>query len=415
MLRSVNAIELQAEPAAELPDVSATLRDVRDRGDVAVACAAARFGDSAPRAFVPADMFRARAAVDTALAAALENAAARIRTFAELQRASLRDVGTNVGGFELSHRAIPVRAAGIYVPAGRYPLVSSLLMGIIPARVAGVDRVIVCTPDASETILAAASIAGAGAVHQIGGAQAIAAMAYGTESVPKVDTIAGPGNRYVAAAKRAVTGICGVDAVAGPSELVVVASHDADARLVASDLLAQAEHDIDARVALLTESSELADEVDLELARQLDALSTKQIARESIERNGCRVILPLEDAIDLANALAPEHLELQGLRAEALAPLARSYGALFIGAGAAEAFGDYGIGPSHVLPTAGTARFSSGLSVFAFLTVRTTVRSVASIDPEVIETTAMLASVEGLDGHRRAALARSSEMLSRCL
>lgn len=414
MLRRVDRSAMTGTSPDDLPDVSDTMYDVRRAGDAAVARAAARFGDKPPRALDRAAMCGARERIEPRLLLALESAAKRIEAFAELQRASLSDVTARSGGFELSHCAFPVRAVGIYVPAGRYPLVSSLLMGVIPARVAGVERVIVCTPGANDSILAAASIAGADEVFQIGGAQAIAAMAYGTESVPNVDVIAGPGNRYVAAAKRAVTGICGIDALAGPSEVAIVASGDASAQLVAADLLAQAEHDEDACVALLTDDPEFAEVVDSELERQLPLLSTEAVARASIERNGRCVILPLQEAIDLANALAPEHLELQGPRAEALAPQARCFGALFVGAGAAEVFGDYGIGPNHILPTGGTARFSAGLSVFTFLAIRTTLRSIAPVDPEIVASTALLARAEGLDAHRRSALARSAETLALC-
>jgi histidinol dehydrogenase len=414
MLRRVDALAMQALSLDDLPDVSATMHDVRSNGDAAVARAAARFGDPPLRVFAPSAMHEARQSIDAELVSALENAAGRIRAFAELQRASLHDLRTMVAGFELSHRAFPVRTAGIYVPGGRYPLVSSLLMGVIPARVAGVERVVVCTPVPGDAILAAASIAGADVVYQIGGAQAIAAMAYGTESIPRVDTIAGPGNHYVAAAKNAVKGICGIDALAGPSEIVIIASGDADARLIAADLLAQAEHDGDACAALLTDDPAFAEVVDSELERQLPLLSTKATARASIERNGRCAILPLREAIDLANALAPEHLELQGSLAEALAPQARCFGALFVGATAAAVFGDYGVGPNHILPTGGIARFSGGLSVFTFLAIRTTLRSIASLDPEVVSTTALFAMAEGLDAHRRSALARSTEIPSLC-
>jgi histidinol dehydrogenase len=414
MLRRVNALAIQVPSPRELPDVSGTMHDVRDHGDAAVARAAARFGDAPPQGFSAENIHRARRAIEGSLSFALESAAERIRTFAELQRSSLRDVCSTVGGFEASHRVCPLRTAGIYVPGGRYPLMSSLLMGVVPARVAGVQRVVVCTPEASDQILAAASVAGADSVYQVGGAQAIAAMAYGTESIPCVDVIVGPGNRYVAAAKRAVHGICAIDAIAGPSELIVIASADADARLVAADLLAQAEHDVDAHVALLTEDSAFAEAVDRELERQLPLLSTQSVAREAIKANGRCVVLPLAEAIDLGNDLAPEHLSLQGARAESLAPRARCFGALFIGAGVSEVFGDYGVGPNHVLPTSGTARFSAGLSVFTFLTVRTTLRAIGTIDPCLVAVTAMLARAEGLDAHARAALARSADRLATC-
>jgi len=405
-LRRIEPETMQATSPDDLPDVGETMRDVRRNGDAAVARAAARFGDPAPRIIGREELAPACERVDTALLAALEGAAGRIRAFASLQRSALRDVATTAGGFELSHRVVPVRSAGIYAPAGRYPLLSSLLMGAIPARVAGVERVVVCTPRASDAMLAAAFVAGADCVYEAGGAQAIAALAYGTESIAAVDAVAGPGNRYVAAAKRAVAGVCAIDALAGPSEVVIVASGDADARLVAADLLAQAEHDADACASLLTDDAAFAGAVDAELARQLAALATADVARAAIERNGRCAVLALDAAIELANALAPEHLELQGARAEALAGRARCYGALFVGSGAAEVFGDYGIGPNHVLPTGGTARFAGGLSVFTFLAVRTVMRSAGTLDPQLVAETAELAHAEGLDAHRRAALAR---------
>jgi histidinol dehydrogenase len=414
MLRRADPATLRSPSVDELPDVSETMRAVRERGDAGVADVARRFGDPAPRVIDAAAMRAAYDELDRELRDALEGAGARIGTFARIQRESLRDVVTQCAGFELSHRALPLRRAGVYVPGGRYPLPSSLLMGVIPARVAGVESVIVCTPAPNVTMLAAAHIAGADRVFVAGGAQAVAALAYGTESIPRVDIIAGPGNRYVAAAKRAVAGVCGIDAIAGPSEILVIASGDADARAVAADLLAQAEHDEDACVTLLTDDVGFANAVDAELARQLPAVTTRGTAREALLRNGRYAVLPLEDALALGDDLAPEHLELQGARAEALAPLARCYGALFVGRGAAEVFGDYGAGPNHILPTAGAARFSGGLSVLTFLAVRTTMRAVSEIDSKLLEQTLLLASVEGLDAHRGAARLRTAKLVVEC-
>jgi histidinol dehydrogenase len=407
-LTRVDPAALQPASIDDLPDVSETMRAVRTGGDEAVARAAARFGDPVPRRLDSPAMRAAYESLAEPVRVALHAAAARIRTFAELQRGSLRDASLQRDGFELAQRAIPIRSAGIYVPGGRYPLVSSLLMGVVPARVAGVERVVVCTPRASAPLLAAAFVAGADGVFEAGGAQAVAALAYGTEAIARVDLIAGPGNLYVAAAKRAVAGVCGIDALAGPSEVLIVASGDARAGVVAADLLAQAEHDVDARATLLTDDAAFVGAVDAELAARLPALATRDVARTALERNGRCAVLPLGEAIELANRLAPEHLELQGARAERLAPLARCYGALFCGAGAGEVFGDYGAGPNHVLPTGGTARFSGGLSVFTFLTLRTTLRAIGPIDPSLLEDTALLAEIEGLDAHRQAALSRST-------
>jgi histidinol dehydrogenase len=231
-------------------------------------------------------------------------------------------------------------------------------------------------------------------------------MAFGTETIPKVDLITGPGNAYVTEAKRQVYGVCGVDMLAGPSELVVIASVGARADLVAADLLAQAEHDPMARVVLLTDDAALADSVDATLRRRLATVSTADTARESLERSGCCAILPLDRAVERANAIAPEHLALHGTAAESLEPRLHSYGSLFVGALAAEALSDYGIGPNHVLPTGGNARFTSGLSVLTFLKLRTYLRSGAMLDSDIIHDTAAFARIEGLMAHGEAALQR---------
>ncbi len=379
---------------------------VRSGGDAAVARFAARFGDPPPRRISKDEMAAAARAVDPSTRGLLRTTHARIARFARAQRAALGDVSVPAGGMRAGHRAVPVRSAGIYVPGGRYPLASTVLMCATPARVAGVERVVLCTPDASPPTLAAASEAGVDECFEIGGAQAIAAMAYGTETVPRVDLVVGPGNAYVAAAKRAVFGSCGIDTIAGPSELVVIASRDARADLIAADLLAQAEHDPMARVMLLADDAMLADAVDAQIDTQLEHLPTAPVAAEALRRQGCCAVLPLERAAERANALAPEHLALHGAAAEALEPRLHAYGSLFAGSMAGEAFGDYGTGPNHVLPTGGAARFSSGLSVLTFLTIRTYLRSSRPPDARLIEDVAAFAGAEGLVAHRRAALLR---------
>ena len=316
------------------------MHDVRRAGDAAVARAAARFGDKPPRALDRAAMCGARERIEPRLLLALESAAERIEAFAELQRASLQRRSAPLGGFELSHCAFPVRAVGIYVPAGRYPLVSSLLMGVIPARVAGVERVIVCTPEASDSILAAASSPGPTKFIKSGAHKQL--QPWRTARNPSRTSTRSPGPAIVRRRRQArghgnLRHRCNRRSL-GSRDRRVGRRRRAT---VAADLLAQAEHDEDA-ASRSHGRSEFAEVVDSELERQLPLLSTEAVARASIERNGRCVILPLQEAIDLANALAPEHLELQGPRAEALAPQARCFGALFVGAGAAEVFGDYG-------------------------------------------------------------------------
>lgn len=389
-------------------DVRPILDAVRAHGDAALHDYAKRFGDPPPREIPPAEIAAAHSATDVKLRDALAGASERIERFARAQRDAIADVTIREGNLELGHRVIPIERVGIYVPAGRHPLPSSLLMGSIPARVAGVRERIVCTPRAGREVLAAAHVAGIERVFELGGAQAIAALAFGTQSVPRVDLIVGPGNAYVTAAKRAVFGACGIDALAGPSEIAIVASSDADADLVAADLLAQAEHDEDARALLITDDRAFARAVEERIEARLAALETAATARRSLERRGGFLVLPLDDAPAFCNRLAPEHLSLQGAKAEVLAAHCTAYGTLFIGASAAEVFGDYGSGPNHVLPTNGTARFSSGLSVLNFLTLRTYERSLGKSDRRIANDAAILAQAEGLVAHRDAALARMS-------
>jgi len=303
---------------------------------------------------------------------------------------------------------VPIRRVAAYVPGGGHPLPSSLLMCAIPARVAGVAYVAGCSPNASPATLAAAYVANVDAFYVLGGAQAIAAFAFGTETIPNVDLIVGPGNAYVTAAKRLIYGVCGIDALAGPSEIMIVASGDANPELVAADLLAQAEHDVSARAVLLTDDLVFAEAVEFQIESRLEDLPTAGVARASLSGRGGFAVLPLENAMEAANRFAPEHLHLHGERAETFAHRATSYGELFVGSQAAEAFGDYGIGPNHVLPTNGSARFSSGLSVLTFLTVRTFQQMSIPPDATFIEETARLAEAEGLPAHRRSALLRYS-------
>jgi len=308
----------------------------------------------------------------------------------------------------------PVATAGCYAPGGRYPLPSSVLMTAISARVAGVKNVWVASPRPHPVTLGAAHVAGAHGFLAIGGAQAIAAMAYGVGGVPKADVIVGPGNRWVTAAKAYVAGCgtCAIDMIAGPSECLVLADETADAAVIAADLLAQAEHDTDALPVLVTTHEPLITAVDKELQLQLSTLPTAETAAVAASKGFAVLASSLEEAIEVCDTVAPEHLEVFTADAVAVSKRLNNYGGLFVGTNAAEVFGDYGAGPNHVLPTSGTARFTGGLSVFTFLRVRTHI--VADEDAgqnaehqQLVEDSAALAELEGLIGHQRAALARS--------
>ena len=343
-------------------------------------------------------------------------------------------------GMFTGQKTIPVQRAGVYVPAGRFPLVSTVVMTGTPAVAAGVSEIVLCTPPrvhpddkaasqaagkgipgkpfvggkpyADEGILAAAYICGVRKCYACGGSQAIAAMAYGTETIPSVDVIVGPGNKFVAAAKKLVFGKVGIDMVAGPTEVFIIADSSANPAWVAADLLAQAEHDVVAQPVMVTTDEALAQKVSDEIEKQLAELSTRQTARESIDSCG-RIILvdSLEQAAEFANRKAPEHLELAmeaGEDRDKVASLVRNYGSLFIGHSAAEVFGDYAAGLNHTLPTSGSARYTGGLSVRVFLKTVTTLR--AESGSEGMKNSALaagaLGDAEGLAAHARAARIR---------
>lgn len=337
----------------------------------------------------------------------LEGTAERIRAFAEAQRATLAPLDVSIPGGRAGHRLLPVASVGAYAPGGRYPLPSTVLMTAIPARVAGVQTVWVASPRPSETTLAAAAVAGADGLLAIGGAQAVANLAFGVVT-PAVDMVVGPGNKWVTAAKKWLVGEIGIDALAGPSELLVIADESAAPRIVAADLLAQAEHDPDATPILVSTSAQLIASVQEELQRQLEDLATAEIARAALARNGVATqVDDLDQACRIADRLAPEHLELCVNAPEEIAARLRSYGSLFIGTQSAEVLGDYGAGPNHVLPTGGSARFQAGLSVSSFLRPATWLRLDA---PELIaRECAQLARIEGLEAHARAAELRRDD------
>ena len=387
--------------------VGAIIADVQARGDAAVADCTRRFDrlDLPPgcHRLPEAALEAAAASTPAPLADALASAAARIEDFHRRQLpqgfAHTDDAGIRMG---LCWSALD--AVGLYVPGGKAAYPSSVLMHAIPARVAGVARVAMCVPAPDGAldplVLAAAHIAGVREVHRVGGAQAIAALAYGTASIAPVDKIVGPGNAYVAAAKRKVFGRVGIDSIAGPSEVVVIADAGADPRLVSIDLLAQAEHDEVAQAVLITPDARLADAVASAVAADLEMLPRRAIAGAAWAAHGAIItVSDLDEAAELANALAPEHLELIVARPDALMRKVRHAGAVFLGPNTPEALGDYIAGPNHVLPTARTARFASGLSVFDFLKRTTWVDASAAGLAAIGPAAALLADAEGLSAH----------------
>jgi histidinol dehydrogenase len=397
--------------AAHVEDaVREILHAVRTRGDDAVREYTERFDRRAPRADgsyeVPRDEWHRRAAeVDPAVRASLEIAARRVREFHAWQQD--HDLEIDADGVKLSLRVTPLARVGLYVPGGtaRYP--SSVLMTAIPAKVAKVDEIIMVTPGPSAETLLAAELAGVDRVFELGGAQAVGALAFGTRTVPRVDKIVGPGNQWVAVAKRQVYGEVDIDSVAGPSEVLIIADDSAPPAWIAADLLAQAEHDVEARAVLVTTSRALPAAVDAELERQLATLPRAAIARAAITTHGAAIVVDsIADAIAFANRYAPEHLELQLDDARAVADKIRNAGAIFVGKWASEAAGDYLAGANHVLPTGGAARYASPLGVYDFVKRTSIVEYEEHAARAHADDIATLAACEGLDAHGRSALIR---------
>ncbi|HKU39516.1 MAG TPA: histidinol dehydrogenase [Polyangiales bacterium] len=388
------------------PVVRDIIRNVRDRGDAALREYTLRFDHREQQAITLHDWReRAEGAVPAATRAALQHAADRIRRYHEHQR----DTGFRYreDGIELGQRVRPMRAVAFYAPGGKARYPSTVLMSVIPAQVAGVPRIVLVTPNPDGAVLAAAEIAGVHEVVDLGGAQAVAAAAYGTESVTRVDKIVGPGNLYVTCAKRLVFGVVDIDSIAGPSEILVVADDQADPRVVAADLLSQAEHDEAAYPLLITLSRAHAEAVDREVERQLNELPRREIASASLKDHGfCFVVRDLTEAARVADLLAAEHLSLQVRDPDALLENIGAAGAAFLGDHTPEAAGDYAAGPSHVLPTGGAARFNSPLGVYDFVVRTSLIRYEREAILKQQQLLAELARMEGLEAHARASLVR---------
>ena len=398
-------------------DVSPIVRDiidnVRNNGDKALLEYSKKFDKVEPESFEisPEEMKKAFDSIDEDFKQVLQEAASNIREYhiAQLRKGYeiKRDNGVKIG-----RKVLPIERVALYVPGGTAAYPSSVLMNCIPAKIAGVNEIIMTTPPSADgginpDILAAAYIAGVDRIFCIGGAQAVAALAYGTETVPKVDKIVGPGNAFVAEAKRQVYGLVDIDMIAGPSEILIVADESCDPKAAAADMLSQAEHDKNATAVLITNSRALAEATAYELERQLSLLPREEIARDSIEKNGKIIIAEsIEDAISLSNRLAPEHLEINTVNAEEMLDLVKNAGSVFLGANCPEAVGDYFSGTNHVLPTSGTARFASALSVDDFTkTIEYTYYPKDALMKDA-DKIALFAMREGLDAHARSALVR---------
>jgi histidinol dehydrogenase/sulfopropanediol 3-dehydrogenase len=408
-------------PKGELSDIEALVRGivaaVRDEGDRAVRRYSQTFDNYLEPALevAAAERQAAVATLDAQTRKDTEFAIAQVRAFAEAQRATILPLEvTHLPGVHLGHRVIPIERIGAYVPGGRYPILSAPLMTIVPAKVAGCDEVIACLPpNAHQAMIAGCHLSGADRIFRVGGAQAIAAMAYGTETIPPVDKIVGPGNAYVNEAKRQVFGQVGIDQLAGPSEIFIIADETADAEVIAIDLLAQAEHDVRTRVGLITTDRDLAMKTLGHVQAQLRTLATAAVAGVAW-RDAGEIALCSDEAamIRYADIIAPEHLQVHTREPHATAKRLRNYGSLFIGQRASVVYSDKCCGTNHTLPTMRAGRYTGGLWVGSFVKVCThqwmDQSGVEAVAPPAIRQSA----TEGMEGHRRAAALRLDQFLS---
>ncbi len=408
-------LDTKRETSADVEQtVRAIIADVAARGDAALAELTLKFDrvdlNTIGLRVTPAELDAATAACDAKALDALKLARARIETFHRRQMPK-DDRFTDPLGVELGHRWTAIEAVGLYVPGGTAAYPSSVLMNAVPAKVAGCPRVVMVVPapdgKLNPLVLAAAKLAGVDEIYRVGGAQAVAALAYGTATIEPVAKIVGPGNAYVAAAKRLVFGRVGIDMIAGPSEVLIIADRDANAEWVAADLLAQAEHDTAAQSILITDDAALASAVEKAVEGQLKTLPRNSVAGASWRDFGAIILVDkLDDAVALTDAIAPEHLEIETHDAERLSGKIRNAGAIFLGSHTPEAIGDYVAGSNHVLPTARSARFSSGLGVLDFMKRTSILRldadALAKLGPAAIA----LGEAEGLDAHARSVAMR---------
>ncbi len=400
--------------------VTAIIDDVCENGDKALAAYNERFDQCVRDSLRVSreEIEEAYARIEPQELADLKEAKANIESFARAQRGTMKELEnfSPRPGIYLGHRIIPVSSCCCYVPGGGYPLYSSALMLIIPAKAAGVRRIAACSPTVKGTskihykTLVAMDLAGADEIYAVGGAQAIAAFSYGTEQIAPVDMIVGPGNQYVAEAKRQCYGQIGIDFIAGPSEVLIIADGQADSKVLAADLLAQAEHDPNAKGILVTTDETLAEAVIRDVEEELKTLSTAGIARRSWDDYGEVVLVDtVDEAVDMANAYAPEHLEINLADNEAVIERLHNYGSLFIGGNTAEVFGDYASGTNHTLPTVKAARYTGGVWVGTFLKTCTHQSMTDAASKAIAPLVARMARGEGLEGHAKAADARKEK------
>ena len=403
ILKSSDTGRLLARRSARMTEAEAIVRPildaVRTRGDKGLMEYARQFdGLTRKSVRVPASELSAAAnRLTPRFIDAVEVASHNVRRYAEKQlpKESSASYGA---GHRLGQIVRPLDTVGAYIPAGRYPLPSTLIMTAVPAQVAGVTNICVACPKVVDEVYGVAHRLGLDQVFQMGGAQAIAAFAYGTKTVPRADRIVGPGNIYVAAAKRLLAGEVGIDFVAGPTEILIIAA-DADPRFLAADMLAQAEHDTDASAILLTTSRKLAERVAKEVEKQLSTLTTAEVARKAIDKNSAIILVDsLDEAVELSNRFAPEHLAIHH---EELIPKIRHAGSVFVGAFSPEAAGDYASGPNHVLPTNGVARLRGGLSAADYVKVISVQQLDAKALRKIAPSVTTLARAEGLEAHAR--------------
>ncbi|PKL51512.1 MAG: histidinol dehydrogenase [Nitrospira bacterium HGW-Nitrospira-1] len=385
-------------------DVRAILRDVKENGDRAALKYTKKYDDkkAAKLTVTAAEIKKAADKAEPAIVKALEIAARRIRKFHEMQAES--SWFFSEGDTALGQIIRPLKRVGVYVPGGKAAYPSTVLMNVIPAQVAGVKEIALCVPapggEMNPYVMAAIRMLGIKEVYKIGGAQAVGAMAFGTKSIKKVDKIAGPGNVYVATAKKMVFGIVDIDMIAGPSEILIIADSSADATFVAADMLSQAEHDELASSALITDSSQLAEKVSHEIDMQLAGLKRHKIARASLENYGAIVITKnIREAVRLSNQIAPEHLEIMTENPMDILPMIENAGAVFLGPWTPEALGDYAAGPNHTLPTGGTARFFSPLGVYDFYKRSSMLSFSKKGFLRLSKTVEIIADAEGLEAH----------------
>lgn len=404
----IDEIFFQKIDFEHLNSVDEIIKKVKLKGDSALIELSKNFNDgifkSSDDFFVSDDEIKlAYKKTDKKILDAIKIAIKNVEEFSQQQLNSIKEFEFQKENSILAQKIVPLKRVLCYCPGGNYPLLSSCYMTIIPAKIAGVEEIYLTSPKISPEVIVSAHLSGATKIYKLGGAQAVAAFAYGTKSIKEVDKITGPGNKYVAAAKKAIYGQCDIDFIAGPSEVMIIADDINDSKLIAADMLAQCEHDKDARSYLITDNIELAKKVEFEAQEILKTLKTKDIAKISFEKSVCVIVDNINQAIELTNKRAPEHLELLTKNADDIKNSFTNYGSLFIGKNCAEVFGDYCSGTNHVLPTNKCAKYTGGLSVFDYIKILTYQKLSDKYSKDLAKTASILASKEGLYAHKLAA------------